>query len=121
MPARVQRTRIKGQPGIPPGAVYVGRGPGSKWGNPFPHDGTPAGRAVATLKFRQHLVNRRNPYPGWVDPVGYPTDEEIVRDLRGRDLACWCPIPAEGETDHCHATVLLELGNSQEAGAAKSQ
>ncbi|WP_258562957.1 DUF4326 domain-containing protein [Streptomyces phytophilus] len=32
MPTRVQRTRRRGQPGMPPGAVYVGRG--TKWGNP---------------------------------------------------------------------------------------
>ena len=32
-------------------------------------------------------------------------------DLRGRDLACWCPLPAGGETDWCHARVLIELSN----------
>jgi len=31
--------------------------------------------------------------------------------LRGHDLACWCPLPARGEPDHCHAAVLLDLAN----------
>lgn len=29
--------------------------------------------------------------------------------LHGRALMCWCPLPAEGEPDHCHAAVLLAL------------
>lgn len=30
-------------------------------------------------------------------------------DLRGRDLACWCPLPADGKVDWCHAAVLLRM------------
>jgi hypothetical protein len=29
--------------------------------------------------------------------------------LRGRDLCCYCAVPADGEVDWCHARVLLEL------------
>ncbi|WP_229713955.1 DUF4326 domain-containing protein [Streptomyces fuscichromogenes] len=29
--------------------------------------------------------------------------------LRGRDLACTCPIPGSGQPDNCHATVLIDL------------
>lgn len=32
-------------------------------------------------------------------------------ELRGHNLACWCPLPKPGEPDHCHATVLLEVAN----------
>jgi Domain of unknown function (DUF4326) len=32
-------------------------------------------------------------------------------DLRGKNLACWCPLPRRGEPDTCHAAVLLELAN----------
>jgi hypothetical protein len=32
--------------------------------------------------------------------------------LRGKNLACWCPLPKDGEADSCHALVLLELANS---------
>lgn len=35
------------------------------------------------------------------------TTEDIVRELRGHDLACWCPLDQP-----CHADVLLELANA---------
>lgn len=41
--------------------------------------------------------------------AGYPTRNELVRrlpELRGKDLACWCPLDKP-----CHADVLLELTN----------
>jgi hypothetical protein len=31
--------------------------------------------------------------------------------LRGKNLACWCPLPDAGEQDNCHAALLLELAN----------
>ena len=31
--------------------------------------------------------------------------------LRGKNLACWCPLPKYGESDNCHAALLLELAN----------
>lgn len=31
--------------------------------------------------------------------------------LRGKDLACPCPLPAPGQPDHCHAALLLDLAN----------
>lgn len=36
---------------------------------------------------------------------------EIRGRLRGKNLACWCPLPKPGEPDLCHAAVLLELAN----------
>jgi hypothetical protein len=37
---------------------------------------------------------------------------EAVESLRGRDLACWCPLAdAAGNPVPCHADVLLELAN----------
>lgn len=32
--------------------------------------------------------------------------DDVVRDLAGRDLACWCPLDQP-----CHADVLLDLAN----------
>ena len=32
-------------------------------------------------------------------------------ELRGKNLACWCPYPALGTVDRCHAAILLELAN----------
>lgn len=46
---------------------------------------------------------------GWRLPF---TVEDARRELAGRSLACWCPLPVPGEPDHCHAAVLLEVANS---------
>lgn len=128
-PARIQRRRVKGWR-APEGAVYVGRG--SRWGNPFAvisvarapwrveavalgSDALPGGphafstweeaAAFATRLFRLHT-----------GPLGlyeYDADTlaDLRRDLAGRDLMCWCPIPEPGQPDHCHAAVLIELAN----------
>jgi uncharacterized protein DUF4326 len=34
-------------------------------------------------------------------------------ELRGRDLACWCPIYPPGEPFLCHADYLLWLANHE--------
>jgi hypothetical protein len=110
-PRRVQRTRRKGQPGMPPGAIYVGRGPGCKWGNPFKIGApipfpyctfsifagvaTVADARMATLLYALRLRYR----VGLID---------LVREeLAGRDLACWC---AEGTP--CHGDLLLLAANT---------
>jgi hypothetical protein len=36
-----------------------------------------------------------------------PALAEAIRGLRGRDLACWCPLASP-----CHGDVLLEVANS---------
>ncbi|NUS25075.1 MAG: DUF4326 domain-containing protein [Streptomyces sp.] len=120
MPKRVQRTRKAGQPGIPPGAVYVGRGPGTKWGNPFPaNDSSVAERQIATLLFL-NLLRGRDTHPLTGHVISYPSLHEIRRELAGKDLACWCKTPAAGEEDYCHGAVLLLAANDYGAplGAA---
>lgn len=37
---------------------------------------------------------------------GLPSPEEVVRELRGKNLACWCKPGTP-----CHADVLLEMAN----------
>ena len=107
MPERLQRRRTKGYT-LPAGAVIVDRT--TRFGNPFT---TKQGytREECAARFETYLIVRRNPHPGWRDLLAYPSDEEIRRELGGRDLACWCPLPAEGEPDHCHASVLLVWAN----------
>jgi hypothetical protein len=138
MPARVQRTRIKGQPGMPPGALYVGRG--SKWGNPYRLGDTQVrmpgidgsewqheGRLGKTSGERHgfwhpdgtitsHLVLDATPeqvvelYRRWL--AKHPAHAAAAREeLAGLDLACWCPLPEPGQPDHCHGAVLLRLAN----------
>ncbi len=123
-PQRIQLSRKKGWR-LPEGAVSVARP--TKWGNPFRAFQCPSGtwwvggayssggwasdrteaRAQAVSMFRRHLAIRRDSPSGWIDVVGYPSDEEIVAELAGKDLACWCPLDGEP----CHADELIRLAS----------
>lgn len=74
---------------IPEGAVYVGRP--SKWGNPYFLGSR--GRKEAIELFSEYIVRE-----GLV--------EEVKKELKGKDLVCWCAPEA------CHADVLLEIANA---------
>lgn len=125
-PARIQRRRTAGWR-KPAGAVYVGRGSG--WGNPFrvgenglwmpdtehplPTQREPgeydygirvercADRATAVVWFRAYMAS----YDLLL--------ANALRDLKGRDLMCWCPLD-----EPCHADVLLDLANQPAASPA---
>lgn len=106
-PRRIQLRRTRGWR-KPEGAVVVARP--TRWGNPY-------------------RIGDLNPYAATDEfPDGAPmTAEEVVAlyamgvaflpesafaPLRGRDLACWCPlVDATGRPVPCHADVLLELAN----------
>lgn len=90
MPQRYRRSRRKGAR-LPDGAVVVSRP--TRWGNPHPLS---LGRPEAVRRYRDDLLAGRLPF----------TVEDVRRDLRGRDLACWCPLD-----EPCHADVLLEVAN----------
>jgi uncharacterized protein DUF4326 len=57
------------------------------------------GRKVATIEEAVDLYRKL----AWVDPHMIAWVRE---NLRGKDLACWCPL-----TSVCHADVLLEIAN----------
>jgi hypothetical protein len=86
--------------GLPPGAVYIGRLlpryglVGSKWHNPYwvGRDGT---REEVIARYERHLHDS-----GLID---------AVRELRGRDLVCWCAL------EPCHGDLLLRLANAAES------
>ena len=82
----------KAHEGMPEGAVYVGRP--TKWGNPHRH----GGRDLQVEMYRKTLSGNL-----WTSP----TRQEIKDELRGKDLACWCPL-----NQPCHADVLLEIANA---------
>jgi hypothetical protein len=88
-PERVRLSRRKGAR-KPAGAVVVSRP--SRWGNPYRI--AEHGRERAVELYRARLL----------------ADPELLaaarRELRGKDLACWCA-PAQV----CHGDVLLELVN----------
>lgn len=111
-PKRIQRKRTKGWR-MPEGAVYVGRP--TKWGNPFSvgekrcnyADGTPFSPEMCfTMDLRDVVIY----YKGWLQ-VHPESPIKSIEELRGKDLACWCPLDKT-----CHADILLELAN-KEAGA----
>lgn len=76
---------------MPAGAIYVGRP--SLFGNPF---------TVAGL------------FKIWLDGSGYQHVEperrqsilQALKEIRDRDLVCWCGLDKD-----CHADTLLELAN----------
>lgn len=41
------------------------------------------------------------------------TVDDVRRELAGKTLACWCPLPTPGEPDLCHAAVLLGIANPE--------
>jgi hypothetical protein len=126
-PKRVQRKRTKGWR-MPEGAVYVGRP--TSWGSPYI-----VCRGVVGIT-RRHRVPR--PVVGWcVSTLSGATllfrqreealrasvwhferalrggqlavtVEDVRRELRGKDLACWCRA-----SDPCHADVLLRVANER--------
>lgn len=83
--------------GLP--AVNVARP--SRWGNPFIIGKDVSSAAEAVKEFRSLTA----PHPPHVVPL-YMGLDDIARDLRGKNLACWCKPGAP-----CHADVLLELAN----------
>ena len=98
---RIQRQRTKGWR-MPSNAVYVGRP--TPWGNPFrvsdgdcphpdcgPRSHPPISPEQAVAAFRRWLTGMLRVEPEYLEP------------LRGKDLACWCPLDQA-----CHADVLLE-------------
>lgn len=111
-PKRIQRKRTRGWK-MPPNTIYVGRR--SVWGNPFrvsngdcdhpecgPASHPPLTAQMAVDSFRMNLpgiirvLSRQKRFNG--DPLAM---------LRGKNLACWCPLDQP-----CHADVLLEIANS---------
>lgn len=101
---RIQLRRTKGWR-KPANTVVVSRP--SRWGNPYRPTfaghvtGDPLCVMLAVQKFQHEL---------WAGHLGV-TIADVKRELRGKNLACWCPLPGPGQRDLCHASVLLELAN----------
>ncbi|WP_432185458.1 DUF4326 domain-containing protein [Streptomyces tendae] len=127
MPQRVQRMR---SPGWRAGtAVIVDRS--SRYGNPWriiddhillhPDSitqkfGSPTeARAAASSHYRAWL---RGKGPNlWQTGRKVFSRTRVLADLwrlKDRDLACTCPLPEEGQPDHCHASVLREYADHPE-------
>ena len=98
-------------------AVKVTR-PGA-WGNPFTvTDLKPAGTelnngyiAVPTVADAVACFEEMMSVEGEPGRRSYELRARL-HELSGRNLACWCHLPGEGEHDCCHAAVLLRLAPS---------
>lgn len=123
MPDRVQMTRHRPWRADHPSAVIVARP--TVWGNPFRITQVVCEESEAGKCWQVQRVDRRS-FSHWptrleaqqeaVDAFELelrhritPEAQALVRrlpELRGQDLACWCPL------DHpCHADILLTLAN----------
>ncbi len=122
-PKRIQRRRTRGWR-MPEGAVYVGRP--TRWGNPFVVERTKGGHVVLlrgvireapTFQFRWtksrvaaagEAVYLFSTALGKTIRAGEIDPADLRSALRGKDLACWCPLHQP-----CHADVLLEIANRE--------
>lgn len=117
-PIRVQMKRSKGWK-MPANTVYVGRQ--TKWGNPFKvkrcgelwcveyaeKDGQILFRLTWDTKDSAIKSCLRLYYKYIKNSGGAKVVHEIARiELRGKNLACWCPLDLP-----CHADVLLKIAN----------
>ena len=108
-PIRVQLSRRKGWR-MPPNTVKVDRT--TKWGNPFvPGKSGGAYTGGAPVKDKRHAFCL---YRG-VAPDNQRLVADAQAELRGKNLACWCPIERYSADGHCHADVLLELANKDQS------
>lgn len=92
-PVRVRLSRQKGWR-MPPNTVKVDRT--TRYGNSFIM-ATEAHRDMAIASFREQAEAQMECCAQFYAP------------LRGKNLACWCPLDKP-----CHADVLLELANREE-------
>jgi len=101
-PRRIQRKRTKGWR-MPPNTVYVGRP--TKYGNPFMLD-------------EWHPSEVRRSFRRWVSaPEQAGLRADARRELRGKDLCCWCAENAWW----CHADDWLVIANVDEDEQIKFQ
>lgn len=100
-PRRIQRKRTKGWK-MPENTVYVGRP--SKWGNPFWCTSRQEAEVAASVDYYRRWLEGE---PGLgADPAEGRELAYQVSELRGKNLACWCPLD-----EACHGDVLLRIAN----------
>lgn len=105
-PRRIRRSRAAGSR-LPAGAVVVTRP--TAYGNPWivgeticvPVDG---GSAWLSVEVTPALAVAL--FAAWVTEPAQEALVTQISDLRGKDLACWCPLD-----EPCHADVILAIAN----------
>src|SRR5512132_351437 len=121
-PIRVKLERSRGWR-MPANTVKVDRT--TAWGNPY--DVNEYGRELALHLFGYTARGCWSPanvreldeptawtlhaaHCAWLRRLGGDPVARARRELRGRNLACWCP-RGHAPDDHCHAAILLEIAN----------
>lgn len=117
-PIRIQRKRTKGFK-LPENTICVTRG--TKFGNPFQIGGWfkvgknnygygmawsrqlqgPGVNGYVYIKDNEDAVNM---YKKYIEE--WPLKKELLDQLKGHNLACFCPLDKP-----CHADILLEIAN----------
>ena len=95
---------------MPADAIYVGRP--SKWANPFKLPNFYGGQSKETkLALREAVIRL---YRDYLDKRP-ELKEAARRELKGKDLVCWCHNWDGIGTNpmYCHADVLLEVANAE--------
>lgn len=88
---------------MPPNTVYVGRP--TKWGNPFKmKDDNLRERGRVLRLYRIWLINELR------------KDPKFLALLKGKDLACWCPLDKL-----CHADILIKFLEQGKYGEAPKE
>ena len=107
MPVRVQRKRTKGWK-MPPNTIYVGRP--TIWGNDVKIGDRPGCGNMRNCNCESRCVGMtaEECVRFYRDTNAKMLTRAQLEPLRGKNLACWCPI---GQP--CHADVLLELANKE--------
>lgn len=107
-PRRIQLSRKKGWR-MPDNTLKVDRT--TVWGNPY-KAGVHCDHQHA-VDCHRFLLTQRRPAKAAPEPDTSPmeyaeTVNQRIEELRGKNLACWCPL---GQP--CHADVLLEIANAE--------
>ena len=96
----MKRVQMRRGVKLPWRAKYVGRP--TRWGNPVRIGETlthpPSGAVIEVTRGLAVSI-----YHTWAEQQ-IAADPEWLEPLRGRDLACWCPLDVQ-----CHADVLFAL------------
>ena len=123
-PKRIQLRRTKGW-SMPENTVKVARP--TKWGNPYrvghatfapqlvwcqdQYALMPARKQIGSNEMAVRMLEiliHSNVEDALLVLPNYPSPAEIRAELRGKNLACFCPLDQP-----CHADVLLELANKE--------
>lgn len=104
-PVRIQRRRVRGWR-MPPNTIYVGRP--TRWGNPF-FTADLFEAALSQFPVSSVTLDLWRLAGGRVDMLIAMAGRvlPVLAELRGKNLACWCPLDRP-----CHADMLLEIANA---------